>query len=388
MKCLDPQIPEDPMLASVRLNRRGATLPLTVIVLALMAVAVAITYGRISSERVISADAKAQFGAFAVAQSGLNRFFANQVVGVKPADGTVMYNDLPGGTSQVDVRMLRDSIIVPGPPANIYPAVYLVTSRGRYTAARRYNSLTPSAERTVGTYALWTPTPFEIDAAFTSLVGVTSNGNSSSLSGIDRCGANSTIAGVGVPNAGDFQSSHWNTINGSPDDAPKYLGGTPGIAGTARDSVDIDWNGIVNQNLIPSDVVYNGLNWPPQIATPGVTDMTEWPVIRVNGDLTMPQSGKGILIVTGNVTWNGTPLKTWEGLVLIGGTITGNGNANIFGALVTGLNLKLGQAVPPYDVGNGTKTYQYDSCALSRALGQLGSLQRVRNAWTDTWSSY
>jgi hypothetical protein len=373
------------MLASVGLNRRGATLPLTIIVLALMAVAVAITYGRISAERVITADSKAQFGAFSVSQSGLNRFFANQVVGVKPVDGTVMYNDLPGGTAQVDVRMLRDSIIVPGPPANIYPAVYLVTSRGRYTAGRRYNSLTPSAERTVGTYALWAPTPFEMEAAFTSIVGVTSNGNSSSLSGIDRCGANSTIAGVAVPDAGF--SGQMGTINGIPDDVPKYMG-TAGVAGTARDSVDIDWNGIVNQNLIPSDVVYNGLNWPPQVATPGVTDMTEWPVIRVNGDLTMPNSGKGILIVTGNVTWNGTPLKTWEGLVLIGGTITGNGNANIYGALVTGLNVKLGQAVPNYDVGNGTKTYQYDSCALSRALGQMGSLQRVRNAWTDTWSSY
>ena len=145
------------MLVPVRWNRRGATLPLTVIVLALMAVAVAVTYGRISSERAISADAKAQFGAFSVAQSGLNRFFANQVVGVKPVDGTSMYNDLPGGTAQVDVRMLRDSIIVAGAPSIIYPAVYLVTSRGRYTAARRYNSLIPSAERTVGTYALWEP---------------------------------------------------------------------------------------------------------------------------------------------------------------------------------------------------------------------------------------
>jgi hypothetical protein len=35
----------------MRLNRRGATLPLSVIVLALMAVAVAITHARISSER-------------------------------------------------------------------------------------------------------------------------------------------------------------------------------------------------------------------------------------------------------------------------------------------------------------------------------------------------
>lgn len=34
------------------------------------------------------------------------------------------------------------------------------------------------------------------------------------------------------------------------------------------------------------------------------------------------------------------------------------------------------------------KSYLHDSCALTRALGHIGSLQRVRNGWTDTWSSY
>jgi hypothetical protein len=157
------------MLVPVRLDKRGATLPLSVIVLALMAVAVAISYARISSERVISADAKAQFGAFQVAQSGLNRYFSNLAIGDKPVDGTVLINDLPGGTAQVDVKLLRDSVVNP-----LTPAVYLVTSRGRYTAARRYNSLTPSAERTVATYALWTPTPLDVNAAFTSLVPIVS----------------------------------------------------------------------------------------------------------------------------------------------------------------------------------------------------------------------
>jgi len=371
------------MSGLVRLNRRGATLPLSVIVLALMAVGVAITFARISSERAISADSQAQAGAFSVAQSGLNRYFANIATGVKPAASeTFNYNDLPGGTAQVDIRMVRESIITAGPPSGIYPAVYVVTSRGRYTAARRYNSLIPAAERTVATYALWAPTPFDMDAAFTSLVGVTSNGNSSHLSGIDRCGANATIAGVGVPTGG-FNSSHMDTIDGNPEDTPKEMGNTTQI----KDSVAIDWNGIVNNNTVPPDLVYNGANWPPMNGGAGL-GMEDWPIVRVNGDLTMPASGNGILIVTGNVTWNGTPLKTWQGLVLVGGTITGNGNANIYGAIITGLNAKLGVAVPDYDVGNGTKVYQYDSCSLSRALGQTGTLERLRNAWTDTWSSY
>jgi hypothetical protein len=57
------------------------------------------------------------------------------------------------------------------------------------------------------------------------------------------------------------------------------------------------------------------------------------------------------------------------------------------GAVIGGLNVKLGEMVPVSQM-NGTKSYQYDSCALARALGKIGSLQRVRNGWTDTWSSY
>ena len=121
------------------------------------------------------------------------------------------------------------------------------------------------------------------------------------------------------------------------------------------------------------------------MTSPGMND---WPVTRVDGDLILPASGKGILVVTGNLTWNGTPLKTWEGIILVGGTITANGQGNIYGALVTGLNVKTGGTVGLSDLGNGTKDYEYDSCAISRALSHVGSLERVRNAWTDTWPSY
>jgi hypothetical protein len=374
---------------SFRSNRRGAVLPLTVIVLALMAVAVAVTYARISAERVTTSDIKAQQGAFAVAQSGLNRFLAN--LNGKPAYNpalwpanpiiqTVNYNDLPGGTAQVDLAMLREST------TTLLPAVYVITSRGRYTAAKRWNSRSPSAERTVATYALWTPTPFDLNAAVTSLAGFTANGNSSHYSGIDRCGVIGNIPGLGVPGpnggAGNF-SGQFGTIDGSPEDTPANIG-TAGTGGTAKDEVDIDWAGIRAGTSLPPTYTYTGANWPA-MASPGMLD---WPVVKVNGDMTMPGSGKGILIVTGNLTWNGTPNKTWEGLVLVGGTLTGNGQSFIYGATMTALNVKVGIAVPDYDVGNGTKTWQYDSCSLARALGRQGSVQRVRNGWTDTWSSY
>jgi hypothetical protein len=365
---------------SFRLNRRGATLPLTTIVLALMAVAVAVTYSRISSERAITGDAKAQQGAFAVAQSGLNRFLAN-LNGKPPAAGpwpiTANYVDLPGGTAQVDMMQLRDST------PSLLPAVYVITSRGRYTAAKRYNSLSPSAERTVATYALWVPAPLDVNGAFTSLTQVEINGNSYTVSGVDRCGAAATTAGLAVPDGDVSRIDFPANINGNPDDAAANLG-TPGPGGTAKEEVEIDWAAILAGSAFPADYVYPTNGWPA-MTSPGMAD---WPVTRVNGDLTLPGSGKGILIVTGNLTWNGTPLKTWEGLVLVGGTITANGQGNIYGALVTGLNVKTGTAVGLSDLGNGTKNFLYDSCALARALGHIGSIQRVRNGWTDTWSSY
>jgi hypothetical protein len=366
------------MFGSIRLNRRGATLPLTVIVLAVMAVAVAISYARVSTERVISADSKAQFGAFAVAQSGLNRYLSNlngKPAGLGPWGAN--YNDLPGGTARVDMVMLREST------STLLPAVYVITSRGRYTAARRYNSLTPSAERTVATYALWTPAPLDMNASVTSLSGLTLQGNSNNthLSGVDNCGAQTSIAGVAVPDGGYNGAA--GPIDGSPDNAANFLG-TPGVAGTAKDQVEIDWPGIVawpNTSIMP-DLVYNGANWP--------ADFSNWPIIRVNNHpgalLDLPSGGKGILIVTGDLTISGG--KEWDGLIMVGGVLRSNGNNTVYGATITGLNVKLGEAVPSADIANGAKTYQYDSCALARALGKIGSIQRVRNGWTDTWSSY
>ena len=367
------------MSVLLRLNRRGATLPLGIIVLAVMSVAVAITYARITSERHASGDLKAQLGAFAVAQTGLSRYLA--ALNAKPgASHDTTMTDLLGGTAQISLRMLREST------TTLLPAVYVITSRGSYTAAKRYNSLTPSAQRTVATYALWVPTPFDLNGAFTSLSQVRITGNSFTLSGTDHStasatcpGPQATIPGLATPNGDISQIPFQNNIDGNPDNTSANIG-TPGVGGTAKDEVKIDWAAILAGTAFPAD--YVGPTWPT------AAQFNNWPVTRVNGDLTLASGGKGILIVTGDLTWNGTPLKTWEGLILVGGVLTANGQGNIYGALVTGLNTKVGTAVGQSDLGNGTKDYEYDSCALARALGHIGSIQRVRNGWTDTWSSY
>jgi hypothetical protein len=357
----------------VRLNRRGATLPLTILVLVLLGVSVAIAFMRLSAERRITGDAQAQLNAFAVAQSGLSRYLG--LVTTKPAasPADITYNDLPGGTAVVTVRMLREST------TTLLPAVYVVSSRGTNTAAKRYSSAAAPAERTVATYALWTPAPFDLNGAFTSLSGIDKNGNSGALDGNDNCtaagGSQPPIPGVAVPN-GTYTGS-FQPINGTPDDVPSYMG-TGGTGGTAKDQVGVDWAAIVAGTQLPADYVHP--------AWPNPAQFLNWPVVKANGDLDLPSDGKGILIVTGNLTLGGS--QRWDGLVLVGGTVTSNGNNVIEGAVITGLNVKLGVNVPVQSIANGNKTFQYDSCNLARALGHVGSLQRVRNGWTDTWSSY
>jgi hypothetical protein len=364
---------------SVGGTRRGATLPLTVIVLAMMAVGVAISFTRITAERVINSDIKAQQGAFQVAQSGLNRYLST--LNAKPPTAgpwpmSTTYNDLPGGTALVVMQQLRDST------TTLLPAVYVITSKGTYTGGRRYNSRIPPAERMVATYAVWQPAPFDLNGAFTSLNGTAYNGSSAHISGVDHCAAGAAnIPGLAVPNAdvSNFTQSPPTLIDGTPDDAAANLG-TPGAGGTAKDNVQMDWAQILAGSAFPADYTYP--TWPT------ATQFNNWPVTRVNGDLTMPSGGNGILIVTGNLTWNGTPLKTWNGIILVGGALIANGAANVYGAVVTGLNIKTGGVAGISDLGNGVKTYQYDSCNLTRALGHIGSIQRIRNGWTDNWPSF
>ncbi len=110
------------------------------------------------------------------------------------------------------------------------------------------------------------------------------------------------------------------------------------------------------------------------------------PIIKVNGDFTLPGDGRGVLIVTGGLTISGN--RHWDGVLMVGNNLTSNGNNGVDGTVVTGLNRKLGQIVPQGDVGNGTKTYRYNSCHGARALQSLSALVEYRNAWADNWASY
>ncbi len=358
-------------------ERRGATLPLSILVIAVLSLSILVAAARLSSERRITSDQEAVMDAFSVAQAGMEEYFRALTAlppgTFPPTSHDTTITTLPGGTAQISFRRLRDS-------TSTTPAVWVVTSRGNNTAAKRFNFRVPSAERTVAQYAVWQPANLDLNAAFTSLSGVDKNGNSGALDGNDGCGALPAIPGVAVP--GGTYTGQTNPINGNPDNAPIDLG-TPGTSGSAKDAVEVDWAGISAGTALPPNYTIPGNSWP------NAGQMANWPVILVNGDLSLSggeTNGKGILIVTGNLTMGGS--WSHEGIVLVGGVLTSNGNNTIQGAVMTALNIKLGIAVPQVAIANGNKTFQYNSCSIASALQRSGSVRRVRNAWTDTWSSY
>ncbi len=378
-------------------DRRGAVLILVLLFTLLLMVATAGAFTRVATERRVALDATAQVDAFALAQSGIDRYLIENTSVPTTIPDSASYN-LPGGTATVTLRWLRRSAAIPA------DTIMLITSRAE-AIGNRYNASAPGATRTVSQMIRFAPGLLDVDAGFYSFSGFLKNGNSGSLSGVDRCGMNPDIAGIAVPSVpGDPSTAHYsghtNPINGNPDNTPVILG-TPGPTGTAKDALSFDWKAISQRTGITPDyyqrTVSPTVSWQPS-APP--SSGSAWNIIFVEGDYTgkFPGNGKGLFIVTGNLTMNGN--TTWEGIVLVGGHFTSNGNNTVYGATYVGLNAIIPEYNPPnvalaafpvpgiQDVGNGTKTYQYDSCAIKNALEQFGDWNRLGNAWTDNWPSY
>jgi hypothetical protein len=214
----------------------------------------------------------------------------------------------------------------------------------------------------------------QVLAGWTALSGLQQNGGAGTLGGIDVCGDSAAIAGVVVP------------VN------PGYSGktiavGDPPVDSVAPDSVAIDWNGILNLGAITPTITIPPGSWPATAMTTAYGDpnSTYYPIVRANGDFVLPTSGRGMLIVTGSLTFNGS--VGWDGVILVGNDITSNGTSTISGATVSGLNVKLGTYVPGA-TGNGTKQYNYNSCEVAKATTTMGALVTLRNTWVDNWVEY
>lgn len=354
----------------LRADRPGFALPLALMVLIVLTVGAATAFTRVQSEVRSGMDREARDDAFAYAESGLEQFAAERktlgFLTLPPPVSESTRIAMPNGYADVILRRARTK-------AANGPAVYLLRARGvRFGGAM---ATAGGSSHTITQYSFLREGTMQVYAAWTSLSGLLKNGSAGTITGVDNCGAMPDVAGVAVPDAQYFQSGGAPVPQGNP--PILYLGNQT----TANDSVNIDWNGIVNNNLIPPDVVYPTNAWPDWSLAP-----TWYPVVRVNGDLDMPADGQGILIVTGNMVINGS--LRWKGVILVGGTMYANGNNNVLGTVVSGLNEKLGIDVAASDIGNGTKSYKFDSCEIKAALAAMSTLVLIGKTWSDGWPTF
>lgn len=353
--------------------RKGVALLLALVLIVILSVTAAGALGMVGGERRVVEDQEAASEVSAMARSAYDRFITNPTgiipsfgtTFVGPDSGTVTYSD---GYAVVKVQRVRPSVSGSAP-------LFLVRSRAVRTSNRP--GKTPLAQRTFAQYAQWQDVQMPVQAAWTSLSGLLKSGSSGTIAGQDNCGG-PPVAGVAVPNnPGYVQSGNGGSVpSGSP--AILNMGSQP----AANSMVDVDWPTILGGMSANATVVLPGGTWP------SFSDPNYWPIVYVDqaSAYSLPNDGRGMLIVKNDLVMGGS--VKWDGIILVGGTFTSNGNNTVKGAIVTGLNVLLGQNVPPSNIGNGTKVFRYDSCNVASALGRFNGLAPLRNAGADNWASY
>jgi hypothetical protein len=236
------------------------------------------------------------------------------------------------------------------------------------------------------------PVAVDVHSAWTALSGLRKAGSSGSISGFDAS-SDTVLPGVAVPNGGYVQNGAGQPIKGDP---PVLEMGT---RQQMADQMNIDWEGIRHPTApsITPEVTYcrpgtysydaaRGPCGPFPSQSTFDADTSYWPVIVINGSSALPSKGRGFLIVTGDLTFGGG--DKWDGIIMVGGKITDNGSGNIAGAVMSGLNILLGENVDESSKAYGTKDYVYDSAKVQAAAEGSSRLFAIPNAWTDNWLTW
>ena len=328
-----------------------------------------------SSERRVSSNHHAAVEAFYLADAGLNDYLANQ--SGTPPDGPVTYGPYgyPDGAASVSVARVATT----GGTGD--PGVYRVTSRGSYDPEGTGNPV----RRTVSALALLDRRVVPpIPAAYTSAGGVGKDGGSGEIDGDDACGEETARAGVRVPLDGYRQVGDGDLVDGEPpvEETPRPLD-LDGDGSTVDEAEW--WAGMLDGTGIEHDYVIEGADasWPEIAAG-------EMPVTFVDRERTSlgsGASGRGILILRGDAVLGGG--FEWDGIVLVGGSLTDDGSGGIEGAVMTGLNELQGESVAEDDLGadrdavEGATTFLYHSCYVNEALDGSALLAELPGTWHE-----
>ena len=370
--------------------RRGMAMVLVLILVVVMSLGAAAGFARSSSEYSTTSNMRAQADAWNVAHAGMDRYLILTPNSPTSLPVTTTYT-FANGTAVVTLEQMRAA-------SGITPAMFLLRSVGTVTG-HRTSSAVPAASRTLTQIVQRQRPALDVDAAFVALGGLGKNGTSGSISGVDECALRGSLPGLAVPNGmytpGSSSPQANDYLDGSPDNAPSYLGpaATGEPAGSANAAVRVDWASILNNSSLQPDFTINRVVNPNTGAFP--SSYANFPIVRITGNVTGGDnfSGKGVLIVTGNADVSNIQ---WEGVVLVGGEVAISGsNARVRGALLTGLNRKISPlSAFPYlpqtypgngAVGNGNASVRYNSCHIASALTRYDGWLRVANSWTDNW---
>ncbi len=371
-------------------NRAGFALPLVVIFLVVLSFALAAGLAATAAEGGTTVAQRGQNRAYSIAEQGLQLFLikrdslcalnGNTTCLPDPSSATSGQDSVQfrttGGYAVVVSRMIRPQ---QGTKDTI-PALFFVRARGIDSTSAMRGGDTTTSVRSVGMMVQWSTQVMNVTGAWTSLSGLSKEGNAGQIDGNDQCGRKPAVAGVMVPK-GDYSASGGFVPTGNPPlDTSKTLAQLDPL-------VTIDWNGIINNNAIPADFYVPSPDAFPD-ASWFTADTSRWPIIRIHGDFALPNAGRGIIIADGDFTISGSNM--WNGIILVGGQLTSNGNNTTSGATVSGLNYKLpGATQPPAGyindnaTANGTKSYVYNSCNVTRAAQRLKHYVALANTWVD-----
>ena len=329
---------------------------------------------RAATDVQIAVASQAAGQAAVVARSGLQTYLGTVALdgcgrALRPPDGDSVRINVVGGYSDVVAQVVRR------PPDTLANWLYLVRSVGHVIWPG--TGATPVANRTVAQFAEWQSGQLALPAAFTAVNGLTrTSGGTGQLHGSDEHGTSgcATLARRSLRVAGTVPG-----LSGF-----DLTGGSAQGGGAAADIVTdarIDWAAVLTAGRIVPD--YTSIQ----------TDDGTYPLQLVSGNATLGSAGgttigRGLLIVSGDLTVLGTSVQWW-GVILVGGVLRFDADDQRFdGFVASGLNRQLGMPVPTGSIGGDYTDIDYNSLYVHLAMRPLTGFAPVANAFIEHWATY
>jgi Tfp pilus assembly protein PilX len=365
-------------LGSARPDEQRGGFALVVVVFLLFAVGIAAAtgYAVVSLEADMAGQASESAEALATARAGLERYVGEHL-GI-PEDSTVYA--VANGNAVVRARRLATVDAAEGID------LYLLESEGSVIDA--VNPESP-ARAVVTQYAHLHTRPLGRHAAMILSFANVNVSNWGQIRGTDHssssaCAESGTEAVPSIVHRGtaSITTPGWDSLSLPYTSSPPGWGGAGAVVGVpvavrafadhsaVYDSVGLRWDVLTDADF---PVAYDGTK-PDYSSIPS----SEYPVVRYRGDLYAGSSwsGRGVLIVTGRLTFGGGFF--WDGVVLAGDLADTNRLFWIRGMLVAGMN-----GTADWMNFNGYPLVFYDVCSALAASNALAYFEPLDGSWWE-----